>query len=302
MTSPTQRAWIACVIVTSAASFARAAEPKAATSATPPASPVASPAAQPADPTAGLTIDRLEWSGLPAGAEVVVIENDYGDVRIRGAKGDDVVEAHTVVQRLDSAGEKLVLAVERIGATLVIRVEYPPATPPDPMARARRERHDRADIAVFVTDGVRVEARTRGGIVHVKGFKGDGIDAQTDTGAIRIVAEKSVRARSTSGPIHVLVREPEGQRSMWLESESGSIEAELPPEADLDVRVRTGGKVELGYPAKVESKDGRSRASFELGKGDRVLVVESRSGDVRIAPAPVWKPEPGQQREREPDE
>ncbi len=278
---------LGCALVALALVEARAAEP----------APAPTPSA--ADPAAGLTIDRLEWSGAPAGARVVVVENDYGDVRIRGTEGDDAVEVHTVVQRLDSAGEKLVLAVERVGTALVIRVEYPPVTPPDPSARATRERLDRADVAVFVPGDVRVEARTRKGIVNVKEVDCDQIDAETESGAIRIVAEKSVRARSTSGPIHVLVREPDGTRPMWLESGSGSIEAELPPGADLDVRARTGGKIVLGYPADVESKAGVSRASLRLGHGERMLVVQSQSGDVRIAPAPAWKPAPGRESERE---
>lgn len=283
MPRPGSTGWLGCALVALALVEARAAEP----------APV------PADPAAGLTIDRLEWSGAPGGAEVVVVENDYGDVRVRGTEGDDVVEVHAVVQRLDSAGEKLVLAVERVGTALMIRVEYPPAAPPDPAARATRERLDRADVAVFVPGDVRIEARTRKGIVNVKEVDCDQIEAQTESGAIRVVAEKSVRARSASGSIHVLVREPGGATPMWLESGSGSIEAELPPEVDLDVRARTGGKIVLGYPAEVESKNGVSRASLRLGHGDRMLVVQSQSGDVRIAPAPAWKPVPGRESERE---
>ena len=295
-------AWLACAVAALPHGVARAADPAPAGGAKPAApSAAASAAAESADPTSGLTIDRFEWSGAPAGAKVVVVENDYGDVRIRGTEGDDVVEVHTVVQRLDSGGEKLALAVERLGAAIVIRVEYPPAPAarPDPDARSKRARLDRADIAVFVPEDVRLELRTRKGIVDVTEFEGENVEAETESGAIRVVAEKSVRARSTSGPIHVLVREADGKAPMWLESESGSIEAELPPEIDLDVRARTGGKIDLGYPTKVESKAGLSRASFLLGKGQRVLVVESGTGDVRIAPAPAWKPERESQRARE---
>lgn len=294
-------AWLGCALAALALGGARAAEPEAAPAASraPASAAPAAPMPAPADPTAGLTIDRLEWSGAPAGAKVVVVENDYGDVRVRGTEGDDVVEVHTVVQRLDSAGEKLALGVERVGSAISIRVAYPPASPADPDARARRARLDRADIVVFVPEDVSLELRTRKGIVDVTEFEGEDVEAETEAGAIRVVAEKSVRARSISGPIHVLVREPDGSKPMWLESASGSIEAELPPEVDLDVRARTGGKIVLGYPADVESKNGVSRASLRLGHGDRMLVVQSQSGDVRIAPAPAWKPVPGRESERE---
>lgn len=255
-------------------------------STTPPAS---APALQ-GDPTAGLTIDRLDWSGTPAGAKVVVVQNDYGDVRVRGSEGGERVEVHTVVQRLDSAGEKLALAVDRVGSAISIRVEYPATSPPDPEARAKRARLDRADIVVFVPEDVRLELGTRKGVVDVTEFEGEDVEAETESGAIRVVAERTVRARSSSGPIHVLVREAEGAESMWLESDSGSIEIELPPQVDLDVRARTGGKIDLGYPANVESHDGQNRASFQLGKGERLLAVQSRSGAIRIAPVPALQP------------
>lgn len=251
------------------------------------------------DPAAGLTIDRLDWSGAPAGARVLVVQNDYGDVRVRGSEGGELVEVHTVVQRLDSAGEKLALAVDRVGAALAIRVEYPAVAPPDPARRATRARLDRADVVVFAPEGVRLELRTRKGVVDVTEFEGEDVEAETESGAIRVVAERNVRARSTSGPIHVLVREAEGAKPMWLESESGSIEVELPSQPDLDVRARSGGKIEIGYPANVVSNGGQNRASFVLGKGERSLLVQSVSGAIRIAPAQPGRPvERGERGER----
>ena len=57
-----------------------------------------------------LVIDRITWSGEVAPGQVVIVRNPYGDVRARSAK-DAKLAVHGVVQRLDTAGEKLAIDV-----------------------------------------------------------------------------------------------------------------------------------------------------------------------------------------------
>ncbi len=244
-------------------------------------------AAEPASPTAGLTIDRLEWSGAAAPSAAVVVENDYGDIRARTSP-DGTVSVTTVVQRLDSAGEKLALSVERAGGSLVVRVAYPPLAAPDPETRAKRERRDRADLVIFVPEGLAIEARTAMGEIQAEELECD-LDAATESGRIRVSSRRSVRARTTSGAIFLALAEPEWNRDMVVESDTGAVSVELPAAANLDIRAATRGRIETSYPAKVESREGVNRATFRVGRGGNVLAVRSTSGALRIVGMPAMK-------------
>ncbi len=231
----------------------------------------------------GVVVDRIDWAGSPQSAKVVIVENDFGDIRARGSEGDEAVSVHAVVQRLDSVGEKLTLGIERVGDALRIRVEYPLLAAPDPELRARRPRLDRADLAVLVPDDVRLEVATRQGLAEVKEFGGD-IEVRTGSGDARVVGKRSVRVRTVSGAILAYLRKPGWSGPIGFESDSGAIDLTLPAGSSASVHAETTGKLELGYPVVSQSKGGSQHAELTLGAGGSPVIVSSRSGAVRVVP------------------
>src|SRR4029453_1062093 len=119
-------------------------------------------------PARAFDMDRLQWSKDVDGAEPITaieVRNDFGDIRARGA-GDRRLEATMVVQRLDTAGDKVGFTVERRGGVVALQIGNPPGRTPDSDPHPAKDSYDRLDLVVFVPRGVTLRAHTLRGRVE----------------------------------------------------------------------------------------------------------------------------------------
>lgn len=248
-------------------------------------SPSASPAPA-ASPARAFDMERLQWAKDVDGAEpitAVEVRNDFGDIRARGA-GDRRLEATMVVQRLDTAGEKVGFTVERRGGVVALEVAYPPGRVRDTDPHPPKDSYDRLDLVIFVPHGVALRARTLRGRVEARGLASD-VEASTLDGPIFVRTEGGVQARTESGTVTALL-DPEALAAvgppMLLQSDSGPITLWLPPRGTPDLRVETAGRVTSRLTLRRSKVRGRTRATLGLPAAARLVVASSRTGAVTV--------------------
>jgi hypothetical protein len=272
-----------------ALALALIAAPRAAAAADPSPSPSPSPHAASAGgvgqpPYAPeVKLDRFEWEKAVDGEtpiRALRVFNDYGDIRARFA-GDRNAAVSAVIQRLGESG--VGVTVERRGDVVAIHVAYPPGRRQDADPQPPKGAHDRADLVVFVPEGVSLEAHTFRGMFEARKLKSD-VHASTRDGSIFALTTGAVTARSDSGVITVFIGpSAPGTAPLVLESRSGAIEVTLPQQGgDYDVRAETGGAIETDLPLTRTQRAARHVATGAVGAGGRALIVSSAAGPVAV--------------------
>lgn len=125
-----------------------------------------------------------------------------------------------------------------------------------------------------------VTARTSGGSIDVSEVTGR-IEVRTSGGPIRALdVGGPVLARTSGGSIQVRFSgTPEGE----VRTSGGSIEAELPEDAGVDLEARTsGGRVAIDDDFEVQGRIGEERAEVRLNGGGRELKLSTSGGNVRV--------------------
>ena len=133
-----------------------------------------------------------------------------------------------------------------------------------------------------VIEGIegRVETSTGSGAITLREIRGD-LDASTGSGTINATGVRGgLRMHTGSGGIRVQGE----QTARWeLETGSGGIDIDLPPNAAFDLSAHTGsGGVDLGYPLTVQGKISRHDVVGKVGTGGYPLMAHTGSGHVRI--------------------
>jgi hypothetical protein len=226
-------------------------------------------------------IERYQWQAEPelsAAVRRVVVRNDYGDIRTRFA-GDGIVLVSAIVQRLGPTAD-IGLNIERHGEALAITVVAPPGRRAVAAERPAKTDVDRADIVVYVPEKAALDAVTLRGMIETRRLKSR-VDAQTDTGEIRLETEGPVRARSVSGDVSVSLAGTADAASV-IETASGNIWLSLLEGGHRYLAVETSGKV----TSKLDLQDApgtNGRHQLTGGApGGVPVIVRSETGGVEI--------------------
>lgn len=239
--------------------------------------------ALPVEPApAELRIDRFAWTAEPALAAALrrlVVRNDYGDIRARFA-GDGVIAVSAVIQRL-GPGPDIGVNVERHGDRLAVTVVAPPGRLAVDAERPGKTAIDRADLVIYVPEGVVLEAATLRGVVDARRLKSP-IEATSGDGELRLETTQWVRAASSSGAVTVTAGRS-AERPSLVETDSGAIWMSLVDAPDLRLEVETAGSVTSQIAlAPRRSPDGRKRSFVDRDPTAQPVLVRSASGSVEI--------------------
>lgn len=239
---------------------------------------------------AGFEIERFSWIGQAGEGKAVTIRNAFGDVRTRFGGYEGRVEVLATLQQLDDDGSRLEVEAKQSASGVAVTVGFrDPAT--DRWVTDRRPEHrKRADVVVFVPLGSALSVSTDHGLVQVRGTRGS-VRARTVSGEIELrKVEGSFELETESGSILVWVGDKEvGGRSSMI-SRGGDQAVVLSADANVTVRVATGGLISTDFSLHLEDpKEGESRKMGEavIGKGTAELVTSSESGHLRLQRRPV---------------
>lgn len=207
------------------------------------------------------------------------MRNDYGDIRGRNA-GDGKILVSGVLQRLGSDPD-VGVNVERHGDSLAITVVAPPGRIAVGAVEVPKDAVDRADLVVYVPEGVVFGATTLRGMVEARRFKAP-VDAWTRSGDVRVETTGWVRARSATGNLLINLIALAADPSV-LETGEGNIWLSVPAGSDYGLSVRAGGKVKSEIELRAHEQAGRPPLfTAEGGRKTTPVVARSDSGDVEI--------------------
>jgi hypothetical protein len=228
-------------------------------------------------------MDRDSWSG-PIGGASIVIDNPYGDIRLRNGGSEDNLEVAAVFQQLATDGSKLVLEMEITDDVASVKiVKYDAAGNPSPEIPRRYKA--RADLALLVPEGSPVTAATTSGLIEVQGVHTD-VDLTTATGTIRAVKTHGrIDAHADGGAIEITLEPSATKRPQHLSSVTGPITVFTSATNDLAVTMATSGAFITDFSLTVENHDHEEpnkTATATIGRGGPVLEMSSKRGDLAL--------------------
>lgn len=233
----------------------------------------------------GFTLERQEnLHQVPAGSTVKVA-NAFGDVRLRFGGYEGQVEVRAVLQQFSSEGPPLALHSKGVDGGVEIEVGMQAADAGSWIVEPVKGQRKRADLVIFVPQGVAVEVGTGGGQIDARGLKSD-LEARTASGAIY--------ARSISGDLDLssdsgaIVAVPEArarEHVQRLTSRSGDLTVYLFEQGSFAVDARTAGRLTTDFSLTVEEDAANPRRKLGkaiVGSGGTPIQLDSATGEVRL--------------------
>lgn len=238
------------------------------------------------------TLDAQEtstwrWNGTLADGRTVYLHNVNGSVRFEAGSGDRVeVEAEKRWRRGDpddvriearqaSNGNIVICAMWRRGDTCS----------ESGVDGGERQWNRNNDVSVHFVVRVpaysHVDANTVNGSVEVAELRGR-VEANTVNGNVEAASSGGpVRARTVNGSIHA--KGQVGRESLDYETVNGSIEIELPADANVDVSLRTtNGRVTSDFPITFSGEINPRRIEAQVGNGGPELRARTVNGGIRL--------------------
>lgn len=229
-----------------------------------------------AEPVAASTpvIETARWSGPLPGAAGLDVDNPRGDLRLRGADGDQV-ELVAELQRLGPPERRARLDVAPDGDRLVVRVLVPDGE------RLRLE--DRVDLVLLLPRRAAVTARVGFGRLEARGLTGR-LEASSSSGALALDLAGPARARSISGAIEAQVDRAALAAGVELASGAGGVRVELARDAEGEIEIRSRDRIlfDLALPFRRQSApSGAPPVRGRIGRGGGRLAVEA-GGEIQL--------------------
>lgn len=238
----------------------------------------------------GFEVENVSWLGSVEDGRSVVVSNGFGDVRARFGGHDGQVEIFATLQHFAAEGPRLTVAAKESPAGVEVSVGYRVEQDGAWVTAPQPGQKKRADVVVFVPQGAPLAASTGHGLIEVDGTKSD-VRATTVSGEIQVrKVDGDLDLTTDSGAILAALGAREAGRRQSLISGSGDLTVVLSEDANLTVRVATGGLISTDFSLRIERRE-NSRAIKQgeavIGKGTTELVMSSESGHLRLVRQPV---------------
>lgn len=235
--------------------------------------------ARDAEENVGLAQDELirqDFSATLTDAQPVVVDNPYGDVRLRFGGYKEQLEIQVVAQKPAKASSILVQPGIADGTYRIA-----PRLPPDTLVVEGQ----RLDLVVFVPLGHPVSVRTESGVIESRGIRA-AIDLRSTSGNISIRGTKGeIHAETGPGTIEASLLHAAPGSHQRLATSTGSIVLAVNDDLDARVQLATSAAFATEYSLQIERLPGQEpnkRAIALIGEQESELIVESRRGEIRL--------------------
>ena len=232
----------------------------------------------------------FSWHGTLAAGKTIEIRGVTGRVDAMAATGN-TIEVTAVKRARRSDPESVTIqAVETIDGITICAV-YP--TP-------RRSRHDNhcgsgdeyemntnnndveVRFTVKVPRGVRLDAATVNGDIHVTEIAGDAV-LHTVNGGIDVVAGGIVRAETVNGDINARMGQAAWTGTLEFKTVNGSVSLTAPASLSTEIDAQTvNGSVDSDFPITVQGRMERRHLRGTIGAGGRNLEIETVNGGIEL--------------------
>ena len=230
-------------------------------------------------------IERSSWLGEVNEDQSLVVSNNFGNVFCRFGGTEGQAEIAATIQHFPSEGPRLEVVTRTTKKEVRASVGFRENAGGELNTKPEPDQLKRADLVVFVPEGRNLVVDSQDGMIECRGVRSD-VTATTTSGAVRLKGIVGRVAASTgSGPVTVLFSPHGSKKIQRVESVSGKIEAHIPENADIEVRVATHGEISSGFKMDLTGDTtGTSlhRGVAVIGSPGSELELMSDTGSIQI--------------------
>ena len=240
--------------------------------------------------------DAFQWQDqLPAGATIHVRNMD-GQIEVVPAD-DATASVHGTTRWSRGSRDAVQFAWMRAGNDVYVcavwgkkgqcdekgyRSSRPGRSWLDMFSLFRRGSDAVASFTVELPRGVRVDASTITGSVHIEGATAGASAVSTNGGVVIESSAGATVAKSTNGNVHVSLDSIGDDEPIRLESVNGNVSAELPADTEGEVRLTTtNGHVRSEFDVQSGRTSSRS-VRGRIGHSSREIVLRTTNGDATL--------------------
>ena len=209
---------------------------------------------------------------LPEGKDLA-ISNPFGDIHVR--QSDDAsVQVTLFLQRIANSKAQARITRKSSGASLELVVKADEV-------HSRREVL-RIDLVVLVPQLPRLTLHTGHGAIEVKKINNPLIEAESDSGELRLTSRSVMHARSKTGRIRATIMQPGWSGESRIASDSGPVQVFFPLSPNLHLLATSGASIRSEFQLDIKQDDKGSRTELNRGNGSDELVITNRQGEVQL--------------------
>ncbi len=220
-------------------------------------------------------IDRKQIQEPISIGESAIIENSFGDVRLRSGADAKFLEIFAVIQNLEPDTPAPEIVVERKDKQVVLSVH----------STQDKENLDRADLVIYVPEGVNTSTKTVHGLIEIKGLTGD-ISAISERGEIIIRNVKGhVQAENKSGSILAELLPGVTKLSQDFQTRTGNIALYFWEGFSAVVHLETSGEITTDFSIDIDyraSEEPAKIATATLGQEKGQVSAKTKQGKISI--------------------
>ena len=228
------------------------------------------------------------WSGRLAAGRTLEIRGVNGEVSAEPASGDQVEVRATKHGRDDDPDDVRIEVVEHDGGVTICAV-YPGRSNtcrPGGGTMRVRDNDVEVDFTVRVPRGVRFEGVSVNGDVAATNLDGP-VELHTVNGGVQLeTASGDAEAQTVNGGITAVVHAL-GERPLRFQTVNGGITVSLPAGLDADLEAQTvNGSIQTDFAIQVQGRMNPRELNGRIGRGGRVLELETVNGSIRLRRLP----------------
>ena len=209
---------------------------------------------------------------LPEGKDLA-ISNPFGDIHVRQS-ADASVQMTLYLQRTANSKAQARITRKTSGTRLELAVEAD-------QDKSRKEVL-RIDLVVFVPQQPQLRLDTRHGAIEVKKISNPLIEAESDSGELRLTTRSVMHARSKTGRIRATIMQPGWSGESRIASDSGPVQVFFPLGPNLHLLATSGASIHSEFQLDIKQDGKGARVELDRGNGSDRLVIAAHRGEVQL--------------------
>lgn len=222
--------------------------------------------------------EKENWQGKIQ-AKSIVVNNQYGDVRLRYGGDKDVLEYVAVLQHLESDGQ---LYIEKNETKNVL---YISTGRKDKSESIKLKDNARIDITIFVPKNKTINVQTANGKVDSKGLKSD-LMVRSEQGNITVRKHSGLlNTINNTGDTVIVLKNRDYEKTQKFESVYGKIKLTISNKSNLLVKMSTSSNIISDFSLEMSKhnySEPNKTAVIKNNKASSNVVMYSKRGDLAL--------------------
>lgn len=225
---------------------------------------------------------EFHWKGHLPAEGVVIVKNVSGNIEADSASGDEIeVTAEKSGDRAEEARIQMIQSGDSVTFCAVLPGWFNDRCESDHSMLHHNEGR-KVRFTIHVPENLRFTGENVNGDVIAENL-GRFVKADSVNGKIRVSTKSWAEVSSVNGSLQAKMGRADWSGTLKLSTVNGSIELELPSDANTDVNFKSvNGRLRTEFPINVEGTLGGRMVKGQIGTGGRELVIDTVNGGCEI--------------------